>query len=62
MAIRALFPIILIVFGVAAVPAFAEEKREALYEAALDIDRDGKMDRAVLVVGAARVGARILAR
>lgn len=50
MAIRTLFPITLIAFGVVTASAFAEEKREALYEATLDIDRDGKMDRAVLVV------------
>ncbi|WP_394892954.1 hypothetical protein ACG873_15890 [Mesorhizobium sp. AaZ16] len=31
-------------------PALAEEKTEALYEATLDLDRDGKMDRAVLVL------------
>ena len=30
--------------------AFAEEKTEALYEIALDMDRDGKPDRAVLVL------------
>ena len=49
MTIRALFQIALIAFGVTA-PAFADVKREALYEVTLDIDRDGKMDRAVLVV------------
>lgn len=36
--------------AVPAAPAFAEEKTEALYEIALDIDRDGKPDRAVLVL------------
>ena len=50
MTVRTLFPIALLACGVAAAPAFAEEKREALYESTLDIDRDGKMDRAVLVV------------
>ncbi len=50
MTVRTLFPIALLACGVATAPAFAEEKREALYESTLDIDRDGKMDRAVLVV------------
>ena len=31
-------------------PAFAGDKSEALYEITLDIDRDGKSDRAVLVL------------
>ena len=31
-------------------PAFAGDKSEALYEITLDIDRDGKTDRAVLVL------------
>lgn len=50
MTIRALFPIISMAFGIIAMPAYAAETREALYQATLDIDRDGKMDRAVLVV------------
>lgn len=33
-----------------AAPAFAEEKTETLYEVTLDIDKDGKPDRAVLVL------------
>ena len=31
-------------------PAFGAEKTEALYEASLDIDRDGKSDKAVIVL------------
>jgi hypothetical protein len=31
-------------------PAFGEKKTEALYEVTLDIDKDGKADRAVLVL------------
>lgn len=50
MTIRMLFPIIVLAFVVVTTSASAEETREALYEAKLDIDRDGKMDRAVLVV------------
>ncbi len=50
MTIRALFPIVLMASGIFTMPAFAGETREALYQATLDIDRDGKMDRAVLVV------------
>lgn len=40
----------IVVLAVAAGHAHAEQKREALYEIALDIDRDGRMDRAVLVL------------
>jgi hypothetical protein len=49
MAIRALFTIAIAAFGVVTASAFAEEKREALDELRLDINNDGKMDRAVLV-------------
>jgi hypothetical protein len=49
MTIRTLFPIALIACGVVTAPAFAEEKREALAEVTLDMDNDGKLDRAVLV-------------
>lgn len=51
MTIRSLFTIIVVAFGVVTVPALAGNKPalEALSEVTLDIDRDGKMDRAVLV-------------
>ena len=49
MAIRALFPIAIAVAFVVTAPASAAEKREVLDEATLDIDNDGRMDRAVLV-------------
>lgn len=43
----------IVALAMAALPALAEDKakrREALYEIALDIDRDGRMDRALLVL------------
>jgi hypothetical protein len=47
---RALFAVVVAAVVVAASPARAETK--ALFEITLDIDHDGKMDRAVLVVSA----------
>jgi hypothetical protein len=41
--------IVAVVFALAAIPAPARAETKALFEIALDIDHDGKMDRAVLV-------------
>jgi hypothetical protein len=51
MNIRSLFTITVVTFGVVSASALAENKPglEALSEVMLDIDRDGKLDRAVLV-------------
>ena len=49
MTIRLLFTITVVAFGIVTVPAFAEDKRQALDEVRLDINNDGRMDRAVLV-------------
>jgi hypothetical protein len=51
MSIRSLFTITVIASGVVTAPTRAENKPalEALSEVTLDIDRDGKLDRAVLV-------------
>jgi hypothetical protein len=46
---HAALPLILALAALAG-PAFAEDKTEALYEIALDIDKDDKPDRAVLVL------------
>jgi hypothetical protein len=41
--------IVAVVFALAAIPAPARAETKALFEIALDIDHDGRMDRAVLV-------------
>ena len=40
----------MVVLAAATAPALAETRQEALYEITLDIDKDGKNDRAVLVL------------